>query len=130
MMEKRILWIIMGFLFLSCISSFCGGDPESGDIHVEGILKGIDIVIDIEPGEEWIHVEPYNNAPTFAVWITDEEGNYIETIYVTKKAATQDWSFARGDKRKEKPREFIRGKNSPYDAMVLLDRYYTLLEGF
>lgn len=54
------------------------------------------ISIYVEPGEVWS-----KRAPQLALWIEDGEGNYIETIYVTKSAAKKSWKFAPKEGRPE-----------------------------
>jgi hypothetical protein len=66
-----------------------------------------DIEIVIETGEQWLHNYPLflgickKNAPQFAVWIEDTEGNYISTLFVTEKIATEGWQANNGNRRKE-----------------------------
>jgi hypothetical protein len=58
----------------------------------------------------------HHNHPSFAVWIEDLEGNYIETLYVTKYFATG--IFARGEteqgKWKNEPGNVRRPATLPY----------------
>ena len=83
------------------LASFCSCQKElvryeQGDVQVR-----------IEQGEEWLHDFPLflgiklKNPPQMAVWQEDLEGNYLSTIYVTHKAATQSWQGAGGNRRKE-----------------------------
>jgi len=58
---------------------------------------GREIKVTVEKGTEWIGYKP----PQIAVWAEDSEGNYVETLYVTNKIATQGWGLAGGDRRKE-----------------------------
>lgn len=66
-----------------------------------------DLKISIEQGEEWLHDFPLflgikkKNPPQIAVWLEDTAGNYLSTVYVTEKAATQSWQSAGGNRRKE-----------------------------
>ncbi len=65
-----------------------------------------DIVVELVTGPNWIHDFPLfgpiskPNRPTFALWISDEAGRYIDTIFVTAKMARGAWSFA-DDERPE-----------------------------
>lgn len=58
----------------------------------------------------------YHNHPSFAVWVEDLEGNYIETLYVTKYYASG--IFARGEaaqgKWKNEPGNVRRPATLPY----------------
>ena len=44
----------------------------------------------VTPGSEWKGKFP----PQFALWIQDENGNFSQTIFATKKASNKKWLFA------------------------------------
>ena len=86
-MTKMSLSILIMTL-LGCLQS-CSDDLfdyEQGDMKIR-----------IEQGDNWLHRFDLplglskRNAPQIAVWLEDTVGHYITTIYVTHKAATQDW---------------------------------------
>ena len=64
-----------------------------------------DIQISIEKGDGWLHDFPLflgikkKNPPQIAIWTEDMEGNYLTTIYATRKIATG--AFSGGNRRKE-----------------------------
>lgn len=66
-----------------------------------------DIKVCIEQGDAWLHDFPLflgiktKNRPQIAIWLEDTEGNYLSTVYVTHKIATQSWMMAKGNRRKE-----------------------------
>ena len=66
-----------------------------------------DIKVCIEQGREWLHDFPVflgikkKNPPQIAIWLEDMQGNYLSTVYVSHKIATQDWQMAKGNRRKE-----------------------------
>lgn len=66
-----------------------------------------DLRIHLQAGENWLHDFPLflgiktKNAPQIAIWLEDPRGKYLSTIYVSHKAATQSWSFAGKNRRKE-----------------------------
>ncbi|MBN2510755.1 MAG: hypothetical protein JXB03_10775 [Spirochaetales bacterium] len=64
---------------------------------------GGDLVITVNPGEEWLHRFSFfkKNTPTFAVWLEDENGQYLDTLFATRKIATEGWIFNNGNKRIE-----------------------------
>ena len=41
------------------------------------------------------------NPPQIAIWIEDADGQYLGTLYASKKIATQSWASAGGNRRKE-----------------------------
>lgn len=93
----------MGIWFLSLlINSGCNRDLVEYDSN--------DLKISIEKGEEWLHNFPLflginiKNPPQIAIWTEDMEGNYLSTVYVTHKIATQSWQASGGNRRKERCR--------------------------
>ena len=66
-----------------------------------------DLRISIEKGDAYLHDFPLflgiskKNAPQMAVWTEDMQGNFLSTIYVTHKIATQSWTASGGNRRKE-----------------------------
>lgn len=66
-----------------------------------------DIKVLVEKGDEWLHDFPFllgikqKNAPQIAIWIEDTNGNYITTIFVSHKIATEGWMANKGNRRKE-----------------------------
>jgi len=94
MKKMKLTWI---FLTLVCFYSCQKEMVEYG--------QG-DVKVRIEQGEEWVHDFPLflgiklKNPPQIAVWLEDVDGNYLATVYVTHKAATQSWQSAGGERRK------------------------------
>ena len=91
---------IIGIWFLSLsINSGCNRDLVEYDSN--------DLKISIEKGEEWLHNFPLflginiKNPPQITIWTEDMEGNYLSTVYVTHKIATQSWQASGGNRRKE-----------------------------
>lgn len=88
---------------------------KQGSIHVE-----------IETGEDWIHDFPLflgiklKNPPQFAIWIEDTMGNYLTTIYVTEKIATQGWVANKGNRRMESLPHWCHKRNVEYNDELFL----------
>lgn len=82
-------WI--GFLALITL---CGG------LFAQEKSNALQFVI--EPGPHWIGegkvalVVPIEVEPSFALWVEDSDGNYLETIYVTGKVANGTWNATSG----------------------------------
>lgn len=94
---NKLIATMTGACLLACCSCQKGlVEYGNGDLQVR-----------IEPGENWLHDFPLalgiqkKNAPQIAVWIEDPQGNYVSTVYVTHKIATQDWTASGGNRRKE-----------------------------
>ena len=116
---RKIIFFIFMILCIT-IKIFGEGAPEIKEIHSGSIIEGTDIVLVILPGLDWIHLRPHKSAPAFAVWIEDENGNYIETIYVTEKAAKQNWTFAKGNRRIEALPYWAYSRGVVYDDGLYL----------
>jgi hypothetical protein len=63
------------------------------------------INIKITQGKNWLHKFPLfmgikiNNPTQIAIWAEDLDGNYLTSIYVTQKTATESWIANKGDRR-------------------------------
>ena len=85
----------------------CAGSGEL--VKNDGIIEnsGEEYTLEIEAGEAWLHDFPLfagfkaKNPPQYAVWLEDLEGNYLETVVVTEKIATEGWVFNGGNRRVE-----------------------------
>ena len=44
---------------------------------------------------------PIENEPQMAIWLEDTCGNFLSTVYVTERSATQGWRMAGGARRPE-----------------------------
>ena len=56
-----------------------------------------EVTISVGAGESW----KGRHGPQFAIWLEDTEGNYISTLYATKKASKKSWIFAPKEGRPE-----------------------------
>jgi len=62
------------------------------------------VEVSVTPGKAWLHSHPlflgftFKTPPQYAIWIEDENGTYVSTIFVTHKAATQEWVASPGEK--------------------------------
>ena len=91
-MYKRLT----GILVVLTALAGCAVGSGSTDVPAENRASLI-----LEPGDAWIH--QYNafirTPPQFAVWIENEDGTLLETVYVTKKTATEGWKANSGNRR-------------------------------
>ena len=109
----------MGIWFLSLlINSGCNRDLVEYDSN--------DLKISIEKGEEWLHNFPLflginiKNPPQIAIWTEDMEGNYLSTVYVTHKIATQSWQASGGNRRKRCRIGVISGESNMKTGYISL----------
>ncbi len=52
--------------------------------------KTVPLRVIVTPGPEWKGKFP----PQIALWIQDSEGNFVQTLFVTKRASKRSWIFA------------------------------------
>ena len=91
---RRLLRILQSGALLAVLSGCTAVPAKIGTGPIE---------ISITPGSAWLHRHPlflgitFRTPPQFAIWIEDEAGNYLGTIFVTRKAATQGWLASPGE---------------------------------
>ncbi|HEY9114297.1 MAG TPA: hypothetical protein VIN10_06325 [Bacteroidales bacterium] len=115
-MKKIQIHILFVFLIFPALlfSQQKTSTKKKNTIAVDTIYKitssaELEIAFSFTPGKEFNH-------PTFALWIEDIEGNYLETIFVTRSFATGIYGHGdAGDgKWKTVPGESIRIAALPY----------------
>lgn len=85
-----------------------------------------DVKVRIEQGTAWLHDFPLfmgikkKNPPQIAIWIEDPAGRYLATIYATHKIATQSWTAAGGNRRKESLPHWCYTRGVQYDDGLYL----------
>jgi len=113
-----MLKLILLFIAMLFLSSACKKDEL---IIVEGCAE-----IEIDAGENWLHEFPLflgiakQNPPQFAIWVEDTSGNYLSTVYVTKKIATEGWISNKGNRRKEALPYWCHQRGIVYDDGLML----------
>lgn len=101
---------------------FCLTACEKEELH----FKEGDMEITVLPGEQWLHDFPLflglkqKNTPQFAIWIEDISGNFLTTIFVTHKIATEGWIFNKGNRRKETLPHWCHQRGVVYEDGLLL----------
>ena len=110
---KRITAIATTALFLWAVPMATAGGNREAVYSTEGVLpnSGAPVSIEITPGEHYDHkmrILPLiriTNNPQMAIWAETEEGEFIATLFVTERVATQSWRKAPGD---DTPKDAIR----------------------
>lgn len=96
-MSKTTILAALGTILLTCCS--CNNDLVEYEHN--------DLKITVEKGDSWLHDFPVflginkKNPPQIAIWLEDTNGNYLSTVYVTHKIATQTWQASGKNRRKE-----------------------------
>jgi hypothetical protein len=105
-MKKIALFVML--MLLLCSASACAKNDMIITTRAE--TTGTNITLAFEKGDRFIYtlklmkLIPIKLPPQIAVWIEDPDGNYIETLYVTKKGGTQGWRGQPGGVPAEKIR--------------------------
>ena len=96
-MKMNLLFMYVLFVLFSQSCDDDMHEYRSGDLSVR-----------IDEGSGWLHDYPLflgiskKNPPQVAIWVEDTLGNYLSTVYVSKKTATQGWvGDGRGKRRPE-----------------------------
>lgn len=84
--------ILLDFVLLVCCFSLCA--------------KGIRV--NVQPGEHWKE----KRNPQVAIWLEDESGSFIRTLYVTDRAEKKNWIFAPKAGRPESLPVYYHASNS------------------
>ncbi len=87
MLAKKIFTLILAVLLFQQI--WAGDVPEN--------VQAVKIRAAVTSGSEW----KGKFAPQLALWIQDSEGDFFQTIFVTKKASQKKFVFAPKDGRPE-----------------------------
>jgi hypothetical protein len=71
-----------------------------------------------------------DNPPQFAVWIEDDTGDYIQTVFVTRKTATEGWIFNKGNRHIEAVPRWMHQRNIlDSDGYLLPSKKEPLIDG-
>lgn len=115
-------------LLTSFLSASCQCEPlefTSGDLSVN-----------VEGGDGWLHNYPLfleiskKNPPQVAIWMEDADGNYLTTIYASRKIATQGWNNAKGNRRSEAlPHWSYQRGVMEADGLYLPTKQHPLVDG-
>lgn len=120
--------VLLGCLFLA--NGLCSCEQELIEYRQN------DVKVCIEQGDAWLHDFPLflgiktKNRPQIAIWLEDMEGNYLSTVYVTHKIATQSWRMAKGNRRKEALPHWCYARGVKYnDGLYLPTKDEPLTDG-
>lgn len=94
-MNKSIIILIVLAIFLWACNSKMKPVKDEPVFVFETNVTGKGVIIETEflKGKE-------HNHPLFAFWVEDTDGNYIQTLYVSKSIATSTFERAENDKGK------------------------------
>ncbi|BDC94524.1 DUF2271 domain-containing protein [Treponema bryantii] len=79
-----------------------------GMIFITSMLFAKEVTISVGAGECW----KQKSEPQFSVWLEDENGNFIRTLYVTQRASKKNWRMSPKEGRPESlPVWYHKSKN-------------------
>ena len=117
-MNAKFLSTLVMVLFLS-YGVFAGGQSqavfETGPREDAEPTPGIEVAVEVVPGEHFDHkmkIFPLiniTNNPQVVLWAESADGEFLRTLYITERIATQSWRGAPGD---DTPKEEIRRPES------------------
>ena len=117
-------------MMIACLIGFTACEKEELS-YVDGDLK-----IEIETGEHWLHDFPLflgistKNAPQFAIWMEDSGGNYLSTLFVTNRIATEGWRMNGGNRRIEALPHWCHQRGIIYeDGFMLPTKEHPITDG-
>ena len=88
---NRFLIILPIFIIAACgsgrLQNKNTADEEKTILSLNSSGKGPEITVDLTRGSSFYY-------PLFAIWLEDEDGNYIQTLYVAKSVATGIFKYA------------------------------------
>ncbi len=95
-----------------------------------------DIQVCVQEGKEWLHDFPLfagikkKSPPQIAVWVENIDGEYISTLYVTHKIATESWMANGGDRRKAALPVWCHARGIQYpDGLFLPTKEEAVVDG-
>ena len=89
-----------------------------GKIFITSMLFAKEVTISVGAGECW----KQKSEPQFSVWLEDENGNFIRTLYVTQRASKKNWRLSPKEGRPESlPVWYHKSKNKIAKTELELD---------
>lgn len=100
--NKIVNWLYeYGNQYRAQIEGTTGMDFNYEIINVQPPQSDIKIEIEIKKGKSY-------NYPIFVIWMEDLEGNYLETLYVSKAIATSTFQYGSEDENGEWVPDIVR----------------------
>ena len=96
--ENRVVGLLSVIILAVMGTVGCGTPDISAGSGIDGTIR-----VNVEPGMHYRHklkVMPLvtvRNPPQMAVWAETSDGEFIKTLYVTRRTADESWRSAPGD---------------------------------
>lgn len=94
-----VLLTLLSYLVVGPLGSLVVKNVEDSaytSLQTNEALEGKEISVSVRQGEHYFYDEGSGifsrlTNPQMAIWTEDKEGNFLETLYITKKAGTSGW---------------------------------------
>jgi len=107
---KQILTILLLIpILLSCKSYKATNQQAKEYLTVNPEGNGPEVILELDKGKE-------HNHPSFVLWAEDEQGKYIQTLFITESLGTGVFGHGDASSGKWMPGEIIRPAAVPYWA--------------
>jgi len=102
--------ILFAFLLLpACKSSRIHEEPQKVNLTANSLGTGTVVTLEFSRGKS-------HNHPTFVLWAEDMEGNYLQTLFITRAVGTSIYDFGDPSSGHWEPGEIRRPATLPYWA--------------
>ena len=93
---------LLALIAWTAAAAFAGGTNET-TLRTGSSDGGVTLEVAVEAGEHYRHemrimpLVTVKNPPQMAVWVETQDGEFLETLFVTSRTGRQDWRRAPGD---------------------------------
>jgi len=110
--------VTISAVMAACLLASCTGTPQPS----VGTQEGPRLVLNLEPGPHYAKTvgtfpARYTVQPQVAVWLENEEGEYLDTVYVTARSEKGNWRMAPKEGRPEALPVWTHLKQGSVDAV-------------
>lgn len=106
-MKYTVIMTIVLIALSSCKSSRVQEEPVRTDLEVNRVGEGPVVYLDFRKG-------PAHNHPSFVLWAEDMEGNFIQTLFITRAVGTSIYDHGDPSSGRWEPGEIRRPASLPY----------------
>jgi hypothetical protein len=106
-MRNTIILLSIAFLLAACKSGKVQEEPIRTELEANAGGRGPVIYLDFEKGEE-------HNHPSFVLWAETEEGEFIQTLFISEAVGTSIYDHGDPSSGKWEPAEIRRPASLPY----------------
>jgi hypothetical protein len=106
-MRSYLLFAIAVLFLPACKSARIQEEPQLTDLTSNPDGRGTALTLEFRKGEA-------HNHPSFVFWTEDMEGNYLQTLFITRAVGTSIWDHGDPSSGQWEPGEIRRPASLPY----------------